>query len=178
MNFYSTFCKAQEEWFVRNQVCCDINIRQGNSNCKWQINMIPWMQAALKVNMRLLLLAQEVLLEDLEDLRRPWFEKIYRPKWLLMSGAIFISDDLVPSSSAQLQLMMSQNLGPDAELNISEFCLKKIPQPARARCCLDNCVRADRSPLSCRQLNRWLTWKKQCISWLHFSKSCKISSKI
>ena len=42
-----------------------------------------------------------------------------------MSGAIFISDDLVPSSSAQLQLMMSQILGPDAKLNISEFCLKK-----------------------------------------------------
>ena len=78
------------------------------------------MQAAVKVSMRLLLLAQEVLLEDIEDLRRPWFEKIYRPK--MMSGAIFISDDLVPSSSAQLQLMMSQILGPDAKLNISEFC--------------------------------------------------------
>ena len=83
MNFYSTFCKAQEEWFVRNQVCCDINIHQGNSNRKWQINMIPWMQAAVKVSMRLLLLAQEVLLEDLEDLRRPWFEKIYRPKMIV-----------------------------------------------------------------------------------------------
>ena len=169
MNFYSTFCKAQEEWFVRNQVCCDINIRQGNSNCKWQINMIPWMQAALKVNMRLLLLAQEVLLKDLEDLRRPWFEKIYRPKMIVdvrcyihlrWSCSFFFS-----SASAR----DVSNLGPDAKLNISEFCFKKIPQPARARCCLDNCVRADRSPLSCRQLNRWLTWKKQCISWLHFS---------